>query len=83
MNDMEIIDKGFRREQPVALIKRNFNNNYEYVIAFNYKIENEKIKWDYGYYYDKDIDKASKDFNSVLSGGNLYHTFNKSKDKER
>lgn len=84
MAKMEIIDKGFRGEQPVGLIKRVFNNDYEYVIAFNYEEQDNKINWGYGYYYGKDIDKATEDFKKVLSGGNLFHTFDKNKkDKER
>ena len=78
---MIIIDKGFRKDQSVALVKKNTDYGIEYIIAFNYKIDGNKIDWGYGYYYDKDFSKAKQDFNKVLSGGNLAHTFDKEQEK--
>ncbi len=82
---MYVIDLGYRNKQPVALIEKTMqDNSKEYIIAFNYKINNKKIDWAYGYYYNDNISKAKQDFNKVLSGGNLADTFNKKKnDKER
>ena len=76
----KVLDLGYRNEQPVALVQRP---NQEYVIGFNYKITDNKIEWAYGYYYDKNIDKAKADFKKVLSGGNLSHTFDKEKKEAR
>ena len=82
---MYVIDLGYRNKQPVALIEKTMqDNSKEYIIAFNYKINDKKIDWAYGYYYNNNISKAKQDFNKVLSGGNLADTFNKKKnDKER
>lgn len=82
---MYVIDLGYRNKQPVALIEKTMqDNSKEYIIAFNYKINDKKIDWAYGYYYNNNISKAKQDFNKVLSGGNLADTFNKNKnDKER
>ena len=82
---MYVIDLGYRNKQPVALIEKIMqDNSKEYIIAFNYKINDKKIDWAYGYYYNNNISKAKQDFNKVLSGGNLADTFNKNKnDKER
>lgn len=82
---MYVIDLGYRNKQPVALIEKTMqDSSKEYIIAFNYKIDNKKIDWAYGYYYNDNISKAKQDFNKVLSGGNLANTFNKKKnDKER
>lgn len=81
---MYVIDLGYRNKQPVALIEKTMqDNSKEYIIAFNYKINDKKIDWAYGYYYNNNISKAKQDFNKVLSGGNLADTFNKKNDKER
>ena len=48
--NMMIIDKGTRREQPVALIEKSLSEiEKEYIIAFNYRIKDNKIDWAYGY----------------------------------
>ena len=82
-----VLDVGFRGKMPVALVERKMEDTRyenEYVVAFSYKITDNKIDWAYGYYYDTDLEKAKQDFNKVLSGGNLADTFNKNKkDKER
>ena len=82
---MYVIDLGYRNKQPVVLIEKTMqDNSKEYIIAFNYKINDKKIDWAYGYYYNNNISKAKQDFNKVLSGGNLADTFDKKKnDKER
>lgn len=82
-----VLDVGFRGKMPVALVERKMEDTRyenEYVVAFSYKITDNKIDWAYGYYYDTDLEKAKQDFNKVLSGGNLADTFDKNKkDKER
>lgn len=79
-----VLDVGFRGKEPIALVERKFQDYpNEYVVAFNYKIDDNKIDWAYGYYYDDDLKKAKRDFEKVLSGGNLADTFNKDKkDRE-
>lgn len=79
-----VLDVGYRRNEPVALVERKNDDNKEYVIAFYYKITDNKIDWAYGYYYDNDLTKAKEDFKEVISGGNLADTFiQNKKDKER
>lgn len=74
--NIKIINNGFRREQPVAFVEKTLDNNEkEYIIAFSYKTKENKIFWDYGYYYGNDKNKAKKDFKKVLNGGNLDKTF--------
>lgn len=71
-----LIDVGFRRQTPVALVEKTFTEkDKEYIIAIDYKVENDKINWGYGYYYDKDIKKAKEDFAKVLEGKELADTF--------
>lgn len=79
-NGMFVVDVGYRNEMPVALVERHYDDTLEYIIAFNYEIENNKMNWGYGYYYNKDLGKAMEDFKKVLAGGNLADTFYK---KER
>ena len=38
------------------------------------------MTWEYGYYYDRNIDKAMTDFKRVLNGESLADTFS---NKER
>lgn len=80
-NDIFVIDVGYRREQPIALVQRGKGNDKEYVVAFNYRIKDEKMDWAYGYYYDKDLNKAKEDFNKVINGGNLYKTFERKEER--
>lgn len=75
LDNKMIIEKGFRGEQPIALVKRGIAENYEYIIAFNYYIEGKKLDWGYGYYYNKNIKKAEYDYRRVLAGENLVNTF--------
>jgi hypothetical protein len=80
-NDIFVIDVGYRREQPIALVQRGKGNDKEYIVAFNYRIKDEKMDWAYGYYYDKNLNKAKEDFNKVINGGNLYKTFERKEER--
>ena len=77
INDtFNLIDVGYRRETPVALVEKTFTeNDKEYIIAIDYKVENGRIDWGYGYYYNQNIDKAKEDFAKVLAGKDLADTF--------
>lgn len=78
-----ILDVGYRRNEPIALVERKVGDTKEYVVAFIYKVNDNKIDWAYGNYYGKDLNKAKEDFDKVISGGNLADTFVKNrKDKE-
>ena len=72
--------QGYRNEQPVALVERKLDESVEYVIAFNYEIKNNELSWGYGYYYDDNFDKAIKDYQKVILGGDLADTFAEKKD---
>ena len=81
---MYILDLGYRDDTPVALVERTLqDNSIEYIIAFNYKITDNKINWGYGYYYSNDLEKAKNDFNKVLEGGNLADTFDLKKEDNK
>lgn len=82
-NGIYVIDLGYRREQPVALVEKSYEDFKEYIIAINYKIKDNKIEWGYGYYYDNNINKAREDFQKVISGGSLTNTFDKKEREER
>lgn len=77
-----IIDVGYRREQPIALIEKS-NDSYkrkEYIIAFNYEINDNKISWGYGSYYENK-DNAIKDYKRVFLGENLYEKDNEMEEQ--
>ena len=80
-NGMYVIDVGYRKEQPVALVKKDTDYGLEYIVAFNYKIDNDRINWAYGSYYGDDFTKAKQDFDKVLNGGNLSKTFEKNDER--
>lgn len=80
-NGMYVIDVGYRNEQPVALVKKDTNYGLEYIVAFNYKIDNDRINWAYGSYYGDDFPKAKQDFDKVLNGGNLSKTFERNDER--
>lgn len=42
-NGIFLIDVGYRNDIPIALVEKHYNKNVEYIIAFNYKIDNNKI----------------------------------------
>lgn len=83
INDtFSVVDVGYRKEQPVALVEKTFaDNSKEYIIAFDYSIGNDNINWGYGYYYNENIDKAKEDFTRVLKGENLADTFENKEDE--
>ena len=80
-NGMYVIDVGYRKEQPVALVKKDTDYGLEYIVAFNYKIDNDRINWAYGSYYGNDFTKAKQDFDKVLNGGNLSKTFERNNER--
>ena len=80
-NGMYVIDVGYRKEQPVALVKKDTDYGLEYIVAFNYKIDNNRINWAYGSYYNDDLTKAKQDFDKVLNGGNLSKTFERNDER--
>lgn len=80
-NGMYVIDVGYRKEQPVALVKKDTDYGLEYIVAFNYKIDNDRINWAYGSYYGNDFTKAKQDFDKVLNGGNLSKTFERNDER--
>lgn len=82
-NGIFVIDVGYRNDIPVALVEKYYQDNVEYIIAFNYKVDNNKMNWGYGYYYDKNLGKAMNDFKKVLAGLSLTDTFSKKERSER
>lgn len=80
-NGMYLIDVGYRKEQPVALVKKETDYGLEYIVAFNYKIDNDRINWAYGSYYGDDFTKAKQDFDKVLNGGNLSKTLERNDER--
>lgn len=80
-NDIYIMDLGYRKEQPVALVRKGNNEDKEYIIAFSYRIKDNKMDWAYGYYYNDNINKAKEDFNKVINGGNLSKTFERKNER--
>ena len=78
-NGMYVIDLGYRNKQPVALVQRGKGDYIEYIIAFNYKINDNKMDWAYGNYYGKDLMKAKEDFDKVI---NIEELSKKPKNKE-
>ncbi len=79
-----VLDVGYRRKEPIALVERKMKgerDEKQYVVAFSYKITNNEITWAYGYYYYNDLEKAKHDFDKVINGGNLAHTFDKGQER--
>ena len=81
-NGIYVMNLGFRKDQPIALIEKTIGDNKQYIVAFNYQIKDNKMDWAYAYYYDNNKGKAVEDFKKVTSGGNLVNTF-KEKNDER
>lgn len=80
--NMIILDKGFRKDQPVALVEKSLSNNEkEYIVAMFYKVDDDKLSWGYAYYYDSNKEKAENDYKNVISGGNLAHTFDRQQER--
>lgn len=82
VEDKRILEVGDRNGRPIALVRWNKAGREEFLIAFEYKITDNKLHWGYGYYYDQNIDKAKEDFNKVQNGGNLSDTFKKKNSRE-
>lgn len=72
--NLKILKIGFRKDEPIALVEKDVPsmNRKEYIVAFNYTINEEKnnLSWGYGrYYYDKN--SGEKAYEKVINGGNL------------
>ena len=74
-DNKHILETGNRGETRVALVERITDYGTDYMIAFNYAIDNKKLEGSYIYYYDNDLKKAKEDFEKVKAGGNLADTF--------
>lgn len=81
LEDKKILEVGDRNDRSIALVRWNKSGREEYLVAFEYKITDNKLHWGYGYYYDENFDKAKEDFNKVRNGGNLSDTFKKKNDR--
>lgn len=82
-----IIETGKRNNDKVALVEKHLKDGTkEYIVAFNYEVDNEKVKWGYGYYYSNDLNKAKEEFKRVKAGEYLADntkTESRKKKKER
>lgn len=78
-DNKKLLEIGKRGELPVALIEWGKRDNKEYVIAINYTIDETRICWGAGHYYD-DVKKAKVDFEKVKNGEYLTP---KNKEHER
>ena len=82
--NLKIVQHGYRNDTPIALVERDLKTSKEYIVAFDFKANENKLEWGYAYYYNDNLSKAKKDFDTVINGGNLSDTFNdKNKPKER
>lgn len=79
--NMQIIERGQRKDQPIALVEKSIGNEKEYIVAFYYKTNGDKLSWGYGYYYDNDKNKALEDYQKVISGGSITRTFERKDDR--
>lgn len=78
-----IIETGKRNSDKVALVEHRFEDGTkEYIVAFHYEVDDTKVNWGYGYYYDNDFKKAKEDFEKVKAGGNLADTFKLQPNRE-
>jgi len=76
-NGIVVLDVGYRRDTPVALVIKKYEKyDDEHIIAFHYKIQDNKMDWGYAYYYGNKVEKAKNDFKDVLAGKSLADTFN-------
>lgn len=73
-----ILEVGNRGETKVALIEMPTQYGIEYIVAFNYQVDDKKLEWGYGYYYT-DLEKAKADFEKIKVGGDLADTFEEKK----
>lgn len=72
--NLKILDTGFRKDEPIALVEKDvpIMSRKEYIVAFNYIIDEatNNLSWGYGYYYyDKNL--GQKAYDKVINGGNL------------
>jgi hypothetical protein len=81
-NGIYVMNLGFRKDQPIALIEKSIGEQKQYIVAFNYIIKDNKMEWAYAYYYENNKDKAKNDFRKATSGGDIADTF-KEKNSER
>lgn len=69
-NNLKILHMGKRRDQPIALIEKNFGDNREFVVAFYYQIKDKQVNWGYGHYY-RNYNDALSDFKKVILENNF------------
>lgn len=79
-NELIVIDTNYRKDEPIALVQRESHYHTEYIIAFNYVIENNKMVWGYGRYYYDDLELAKEEFKKVIEGGYLDYSNKEQKE---
>jgi len=84
LDDKKILEIGTRGDTKVALVERNTSYGKEYAVAFHYEVDEQRVNWGYGYYYDNNFEKAKEDFERAKLGESLADTFtDKKKNKFR
>ena len=74
-----LLKTGYRGEQPIALIEQYNGYENEYVIGIDYAIDNDKIHWSRGFYYNNKKE-ALEDFFKVTKGKYLVSDYKKDRN---
>lgn len=78
-----IIEIGKRNNEQIALIEENKNNKKQYIVALNYKIDDNHIQLEYSFLYGDNLENARNDFEKAKNGDELLDNNKETKVKHK
>ena len=78
--NLKILEVGESNNQKVVLIEKNNNGIKEYLVAYDYRIENNNLTWNKAYFYSTNQERAKLDFKNLINKSDVYNLFELKQD---
>lgn len=73
--NLKILEVGENNNQKVVLIEKDNNGVKEYLVAYDYRIENNNLSWNKAYFYSTNEERAKLDFKNAIREKDVYNLF--------
>ena len=73
--NLKILETGENNNQKIVLIEKDNNGIKEYLVAYDYRIENNNLTWNKAYFYSTNEERARLDFRNAIKEKDIYNLF--------
>lgn len=73
--NLKILETGENNNQKIVLIEKDNNGIKEYLVAYDYRIENNNLTWNKAYFYSTNEERARLDFKNAIKEKDVYNLF--------